>query len=848
MEYVVIASVIGGVSLVMWLLKLHASPGKSDLARACAGRAVLICAVLSLVLGVVGWWGPSENEITTRGDPNATHIANWTATLVMSTYKAGQHVLLNAEAKPHDDWVLQLSRVFAIVTITLLAIEAISRLFAEPIQRFVLWRLRGHVVICGLGATGSQLVIDAAKRIKKRGSRQGIVVIDRDPDKGLLAMCAGQGAVFVAGDVTDASILEVASAARAERVFFVTGSDEANTEGAHQLRKLVETSRSLPRPWWHRAMTEPPVAHVHVRRAGLAAMLDSRSEKGVMIRGFSVVEEAALEVVQDLVTRLRPRSREQTLHAVIVGFGPMGQALALRLAEFGHFENCRRTRMTIVHEGEEVGKVAKFMAQYPAMFPPVTWGTVDPWRPDPRMDDWAFNTFVLKPGAPTEADRGVAFVVNGGFTAMQGHVRSRDFVDHLVELAGDERVVPLVFVCGDADEDNCTDAKHLHDELEQRLQGAKAGRVHVFSHVAKRDAMAAFATSKGDQAGAACLRMFGLSREVCTFEKLTSTDHIDLARQILASFETTRNEQLRREGKNEVPMTVLETAATWVKRTNLSAAMHAPVKLAVAGMRLVADGEGTARAPEWPEILQEMEHNRWTAERLLTGWRFGKRDDEQMQRLQLVAWRDLPKSEMRKDEEQKRAVMSFCAGRLAVDSRLGDGSVIEASPKVSREVMRVGWVGHRVLAEPEKVRAGIARVWADLAEKARAQSRELHAIGGLAEGADVLCAQAAVANNVQVHLVLLNALSPKTHVAARVLAQAAEVSLVPDRQNPSEQHVALAEYMLARIDVLIAVWDGDAGRGAGGTADVVERAKELNKLVVLVPAQRGADEVRVSLG
>lgn len=845
MEWLVIGSLVSGVALVVWLLTLHASPGKQDLARAWAGRAVLICAASSIALGILGWWGPSKATTLTQmnafaeGGRNETlTLDQWTATLVMSTYKAAQHILLNADANEQNNWILQVSRVLAIITITLLAIEAISRLFAEPIRRFQLWRMRGHVIICGLGGTGSQLVADAAMHVKGQGKGRGIVVIDRDPERALLSRCARQGAVFVLGDVTDERVLEIASAARAERVVFVTGSDEANTEGAHRLRQLVSASNSAPRRWWHRAPMKPPVAHVHVRRAGLAAMLNSPSDRGVEIRGFSVVEEAAMEVVWNYITPLRPRSRDETLHAVIVGFGPMARALAIRLAEFAHFENCRRCRMTIVHSSEEADEVLKFTAQYPAFFPPTQWGATNPWQPDPRMDSWAFNTFIRKREEVEGSDRGVAFVVNGGFMSTHAHVRSREFVDSLVKIACDERVIPLVFVCGDADEDNCTDAKYLHDELEQRLSGAKPGRVHVFSHVARRDAMAAFVTHKDDQAGAVTLHPFGLSRQVCTYKKLTSTHQIELARQILASYEERRNEQRKSEGMPMLPMTVLEAAATWEKRSNLSAAMHAPVKLAVMGMRLVDDGDGTEAVHEWPSIIEEMEHNRWMAERLLTGWRFGKPDNKQKQRLQLVAWSDLPKSEIKKDEDQKNAIKKFCAGRLSPCSSLATVTTMRAIDNTEATPLRIGWVGHRAVSNVDSVRVSIMNVLKGLMNRTQSTSQNVHSVGGLAQGADLLCAQAAVELGVPIHVVLLEAMGQQTGDATAVLAQAIDVSVVPEGLDDSDRHVALAEFMLERIDVLIAVWDGQEGRGAGGTADVVERARKLNKEVIVVEAQR----------
>jgi len=40
--------------------------------------------------------------------------------------------------------------------------------------------------------------------------------------------------------------------------------------------------------------------------------------------------------------------------------------------------------------------------------------------------------------------------------------------------------------------------------------------------------------------------------------------------------------------------------------------------------------------------------------------------------------------------------------------------------------------------------------------------------------------------------------------------------------------------MLERADMLLAVWDGKPARGYGGTADVVQLARDMRKPVVVV--------------
>ena len=53
--------------------------------------------------------------------------------------------------------------------------------------------------------------------------------------------------------------------------------------------------------------------------------------------------------------------------------------------------------------------------------------------------------------------------------------------------------------------------------------------------------------------------------------------------------------------------------------------------------------------------------------------------------------------------------------------------------------------------------------------------------------------------------------------------------------EPSEAaFLAAGRLVVERSDVLAAVWDGKPARGSGGTADVVDYAKELRREVVVI--------------
>jgi hypothetical protein len=52
-------------------------------------------------------------------------------------------------------------------------------------------------------------------------------------------------------------------------------------------------------------------------------------------------------------------------HFVIVGFGEVGQELAIQVAQLAHYENLKRARMTIVYDKSDAEAVQHFQELYP---------------------------------------------------------------------------------------------------------------------------------------------------------------------------------------------------------------------------------------------------------------------------------------------------------------------------------------------------------------------------------------------------------------------------------------------------------------------------------------------------
>ncbi|MWA02709.1 hypothetical protein F8568_020480 [Actinomadura sp. LD22] len=110
----------------------------------------------------------------------------------------------------------------------------------------------------------------------------------------------------------------------------------------------------------------------------------------------------------------------------------------------------------------------------------------------------------------------------------------------------------------------------------------------------------------------------------------------------------------------------------------------------------------------------------------------------------------------------------------------------------------------------------------------------------LADGADTLFSRAVLAHGSQIEVIVpaehyLAGLPEEHHAEYRkLLTQAAQVHRMPFIESTSEAHMAASQHMLTLADELWAVWDGQPARGYGGTADVVQAARDLNKPVRII--------------
>lgn len=157
-------------------------------------------------------------------------------------------------------------------------------------------------------------------------------------------------------------------------------------------------------------------------------------------------------------------------------------------------------------------------------------------------------------------------------------------------------------------------------------------------------------------------------------------------------------------------------------------------------------------------------------------------------------------------------------------------------------VVAVGVTGHRDLARPDLLRPAIDKALGLIRHAAKAaladdavgkRTFKLRIVSPLAEGADRLVAQAGLDAHATLQCPLpmpkaeyLKDFATKASAAEfeRLLAQAERVFELDMTGSRNEAYEEVGRLVLSQSDLLIAIWDGEAPKGKGGTGQIVAEA------------------------
>jgi hypothetical protein len=157
--------------------------------------------------------------------------------------------------------------------------------------------------------------------------------------------------------------------------------------------------------------------------------------------------------------------------------------------------------------------------------------------------------------------------------------------------------------------------------------------------------------------------------------------------------------------------------------------------------------------------------------------------------------------------------------------------------------MRIGVTGHQKIADAAWVKQKILAILG-------AQNVPIIGVTSLAAGADQIFAEAVLESAGNLHVIVpfseyANVFSPEGRKEyERLLSCASFLETLPAATSHEEAYLIAGKRLIDISELIVAVWDGKAAAGLGGTADVVQYAKSRGKdLIHINPDTRAIKRV-----
>jgi hypothetical protein len=543
--------------------------------------AIGALALVALILGFVGFRDYADAVGSSTGFWDVFYLD-----LQLFVLESG--ALADSSAIPAS---LQIARFLAPAVASVALLRAVAPLFRDQLQLLRFRIARDHIVICGLGRKGLLL----ARTLRDQGDR--VVVVERDEDNQHIEAARLAGVPVLVGDATDTVTLRKAHVGQARLMVAVCSGDGTNAEVAVSAHRLAQ----------HRS--RPLTCLVHVVDPDLCSLLRARYLTAPDTTPFRLDFFNTFELGAKALLVRHPPFPDQDLtppaptpHILVIGIGRLGAGLIVQMARnwrAADHDPDHGPRITAVDlDADEKVRSLALRHRELGEVCEITPVTLDVGSPEFRRGSY------LPPDAPA---------------------------------------VSAAYVCFDDDTLSMETSLVLHQVLRPR-------QVPIVMRAATEAGLPAL-LQRRTGAEFDDLHAFALLDRTCNADILLGGALEVIARAFHDLYVAERGGAWSYGPELDDALHTDPALAPWeelpesLRQSNRDQAAHIPVKLATIGCEL---GELTAWHDEpfvftdrEVEVLAELEHERWVADRVRNGWKPGRRDVAQKRTPYLVPWSEL---------------------------------------------------------------------------------------------------------------------------------------------------------------------------------------------------------------
>ncbi|MGW8225112.1 MAG: NAD-binding protein, partial [Anaerolineales bacterium] len=549
---------------------------------------IIALAIFSFVLGYIGF----ASYAAAKGEnPSFLDLV----------YQTLQLVSMNSGLVPGPiNWQLQVARFLIPALTVFTALSALALIFSEQMQVIKLWRIKNHVIICGLGRKGVLL----AEQFRALGME--VVVLEQDEGNDWLESTRNLGAVTLVGDASDPDMLHQAKVDKAKYLIAVMGDDGANAEIAVRAEDLT---RERP----HGVLT----CLIHIVDPQLYDLLrvkewQNTNQASYRLELFNIYDRGARLILNAAGNTWHQSTPNDLL---IIGMGKLGESVILHAIKQWHEGDAPQEdqlRIKVIDRDAHM-KTEALCIRYPRLEQVCELVPLEMEIPSPEFLRADF--FHDQPGQP-----------------------------------GVEQVI----VCLDNDSLGLQAGLSLAQQMENQ-------EVPVIIRMSEDTGLATLLEKGGVRHGSfQNLHAFGLLNQTCTADLVIGGTHEILARELHAVYLSDHTMPGAGVGKSDA-LVPWEQLPESLKESNRVQAANIGNTLAVCGYRITRLRDWDAREMEFPpEEVEEMarkEHERWCKERREDGWTEGpERDEQKKTNPDLVEWEVLEEEKKEKNRRYVRGI------------------------------------------------------------------------------------------------------------------------------------------------------------------------------------------------
>ena len=484
-------------------------------------------------------------------------------------------------------WQLETARWLAPGVLLYTAGKAILYFIRREFKSLLLKFYKNHIVVTSLNDKSRYLIKD----LLKNGEKVIVLAGIENPHK--LDLVEKDGAVIIEGDITNSKFLKNIAAQKAKYFVFLEDDDEKNISNAISVYNyLVESGMDKKQTIFTHVADDIKLSELIELNFFEEFTTVNEINKNCEIRIFSMNERTSRVLFNkhspDIFTPVTSSEIPQ-LRAAIFGSGNSAQSMVIRLARLGHYANFKKMKITLFHEGDSI--VKKLLQNFPGIPELIKFENID--EPLELFDIEKFD----------ELNKEQRFDVI--YLLCENDSLSSGVLKKLTKTDSPENINVVLTL---------TNPKGIISKW-----------------------------YKADLIDNVNLYKFNIIEESFTKEALISEKIDELAKIIHQDYLN----KLKKRNPGKPSHQDWEFLPIDFKNQNREQADHIYIKIRAAGCKAVNISDDKAEFKfennlELVEILAVMEHNRWWAHMILSGWKFGKyRDDKKKIHPYLIPYEEL---------------------------------------------------------------------------------------------------------------------------------------------------------------------------------------------------------------